>query len=129
VLVRAFRGHNGVASTIFRPTVQVLFSQLLIASSDVMGPNCSRRQTTGQSVSKIDLSVLWGPTVLGRNEFERRWAYGVEAPFDTNGDIPELIRTRVHLDGRMFEIRGIVAAASNAPIREGQVIELLVLAL
>ena len=81
-------------------------------------------------MSKIDLSVLWGPTVLGRNKLdERRWAYGVEAPFDLRGDIPELIGTRVQLDGRVFEIRGIVSAASTAPIKTGQVIELLVLAL
>ena len=78
----------------FRPTVQVLFSPSLIASSDVMGAE-----------------LLTSP------------------PFDMNGAIPELVGTRVPLDGRVFEIRGIVSAASAAQIRTGEVIELLVLAM
>ena len=78
-------------------------------------------------MGKIDTSVLWGPKVLGRNRLdEHRWAYGVEAPFDMPSTIPDLIGARVRLDGREFEIRGTVANAPAAPIREGCLIELLV---
>jgi hypothetical protein len=40
-------------------------------------------------MSDINRSVLWGPKVLGRNKLdERRWAYGVEAPFHMPSDCP-----------------------------------------
>ena len=81
-------------------------------------------------MSKIDTSVCWGPQVLGRMKLdERRFAYGVEAPFDMPADIPDLIGARVLLDGKQFEVRGIVPSAPTKPIKQGDLIELLVLAL
>jgi hypothetical protein len=39
---------------------------------------------------------------------ERRWAFGVRAPFDMPSDIPDLMGSKVLLDGTLCEIRGIV---------------------
>jgi len=44
-------------------------------------------------------------------------------------EIPDLIGARVLLDGKHFEIRGIVPSAPRTPIKKGDLIELLVLAL
>jgi len=60
---------------------------------------------------------------------ERRWAYGVRAPFDMAADIPELMGTKVLLDQKLFEIRGIVPSAPPSAIKQGDLIELLVVAL
>ena len=79
-------------------------------------------------MSKIDTSVLWGPTVLGREKLdERRWAVAVEAPFDMAATIPDLIGMKVSLDGGEYEIRGILPKIPHDPIRQGEVIEMLVL--
>lgn len=80
-------------------------------------------------MNKIETSVIWGPQVLGRDQLdERRWAYLVEAPFDMAWDIPDLLGVRVQLDGGEFEIRGVLPKIPYAPISQGELIELLVLA-
>jgi hypothetical protein len=48
------------------------------------------------------------------------------APFDMPWDIPELMGSKVLLDGRLFEIRGVVPNVPLSPIKKGQLIELLV---
>jgi hypothetical protein len=81
-------------------------------------------------LSKIDTNVVWGPEVLGKMKLDdRRWAYGVHAPFDMAADIPDLMGAKVLLDGKLFKIRGIVPSAPPSNIKEGQLIELLVVAL
>jgi hypothetical protein len=81
-------------------------------------------------MSKIDVSVLWGPTVLGREKLgNRHWAYVVEAPFDMPAHVPDLIGMRVRLDHNEFEIRGSVSKMPPAHIVAGELIELLVVAL
>ena len=83
-----------------------------------------------QTLNRVDVPIAWGPHVVGRMKLdERRWSYGVRAPFDMAADIPELSGTKVRLDGRLFEIRGIVPSAPPLAIREGDLIELLVVAL
>ena len=78
-------------------------------------------------MSKIDIDVLWGPDAVGRGRLnDLFWAYVVEAPFDMPADIPDLIGRNVSLDGRRFEIRGIVPSVPVAPIRKGDLMELLV---
>ena len=78
---------------------------------------------------RVDVCTAWGPDVVGRTKLdERRWAYGVRAPFDMAADIPELIGTKVRFDGNLFEIRGIVPSAPPSAIKEGELIELLVVA-
>jgi hypothetical protein len=65
--------------------------------------------------------------IVGRMKLdERRWAVGVYAPFDMPWDIPELMGSTVLLDGRLFEIRGVVPNVPLSAIKEGQLIELLV---
>jgi hypothetical protein len=41
---------------------------------------------------------------------------------------PDLMGTRVYLDGKLFEIRGIVPNVPLSTIKQGQLIELLVVA-
>jgi hypothetical protein len=60
---------------------------------------------------------------------ERRWAVGVHAPFDMAVGAPDLMGTRVYLDGKLFEIRGIVPNVPLSTIKAGQLLELLVVAL
>ena len=48
---------------------------------------------------------------------ERRWAVGVHAPVDMAVGAPDLMGTRVYLDGKLFEIRGIVP---NVPLSHNQ---------
>lgn len=81
-------------------------------------------------MSKIETRVAWGPDVVGRIRLdERRWAYGVRAPFDMPAHIPDLMGTKVSLDGKPFEIRGIVPKAPFTPIKKGELMELLVVVL
>jgi hypothetical protein len=81
-------------------------------------------------MSKIDAAVLWGPKVLGRDRLdERRWAYIVEAPFDMLTDPTDLIGMKAYLNGDEVEIRGFVPRMPPRPIKKGDAIELLVLAL
>ena len=76
---------------------------------------------------RVDVSTAWGPDVVGRMPLdERRWAGAVRAPFDMAADIPELMGTNVMVDGKLFEIRGIVPGAPPSAIKEGDLIELLV---
>jgi len=44
-------------------------------------------------------------------------------------DIPDLLGREVLLDGKLFYIRGVVPSAPPSPIKEGQLIELLVAAI
>ncbi len=79
-------------------------------------------------MSKVDASVLWGPEVIGRDKLdELRWLYAVEAPFDMPADMPDLIGMKVSLDSREFEIRGTVPRMPPTRIKQGELIELLVL--
>ena len=79
-------------------------------------------------MSKIDASVLWGPKVVGKDRLdEHRWAYLLEAPFDMPSELP-LIGVRASLDGREFEVRGFVPRMPPRPIKERELIELLVAA-
>ena len=60
---------------------------------------------------------------------ERRWAYGITAPFDMAPHIPDLMETKVSLDGKLFKIRGIVPGAPFVPIKAGEFVEILVVTL
>ena len=81
-------------------------------------------------MSKIDASVLWGPKVLGRDKLDdRRWTYALEAPFDMPCEPTDLIGMKACLDGKEYQIRGFVPRMPPRPIKEGESIELLVLAL
>jgi len=81
-------------------------------------------------MSKIDVSVVWGPTVLGRERLGNGcWAYAIAAPFDMPQKIPDLIGMRVSFDGRQFEVRGSIPKMPPAPIATGELMVLLVLAL
>ena len=81
-------------------------------------------------MSKVETSIVWGPDIVGRMKLdERRWAVGVHAPFDMAVSAPDLMGTRVYLDGKLFEIRGIVPNVPLSTIKAGQLLELLVVAL
>jgi len=81
-------------------------------------------------LSKVETSIVWGPDVVGRMKLdERRWAVGVHAPFDMPVGAPDLMGTQVYLDGKLFEIRGIVPNVPLSTIKAGQLLELLVVAL
>jgi hypothetical protein len=81
-------------------------------------------------VSKVDVSSIWSPEVVGRMKLdERRLAVGVYAPVDMPGDAPGLMNSKLMLDGRVFEIRGIVPNVAHSSIKQGQLIELLVVAI
>jgi hypothetical protein len=74
--------------------------------------------------------VIWEPAVLSRMALdERRFMYGVRAPFDMPADIPNLIDTMIVLDGAPFVIRGIAASLPAKPIVKDEFIALLVRAL
>lgn len=82
-------------------------------------------------MSKVETSIVWGPEIVGRMKLgERRWAVGVQAPFDMPAEALDLMGTKVMLDAELFEIRGIVP---NVPlstiIKQGQLIEILVVAI
>ena len=80
-------------------------------------------------MSEVETAIVWGPDVVGRMKLdERRWAVGVHAPFDMAVGAPDLMGTRVYLDGKLFEIRGIVPNVPLSTIKQGQLIELLVVA-
>jgi hypothetical protein len=74
--------------------------------------------------------AIWEPAVLSRMALdERRFMYGVRAPFDMPADIPNLIDTVIVLDGAPFVIRGITASLPAKPIVKDEFIVLLVRAL
>ncbi len=81
-------------------------------------------------MSKIDTSVLWGPTLLGRQKLEaRRWAFAVGAPFDMQpAQTESLIGMAVSVDGSTWMIRGVVHNIPQQQIRTGDPIEILVVA-
>ena len=79
------------------------------------------------AMNPVDTSAIWAPDVLGRTKLdERRWAYGITAPFDMAPHIPDLMETKVSLDGKLFKIRGIVPGAPFVPIKAGELVEILV---
>jgi ribosomal protein L1 len=81
-------------------------------------------------LSKVETAIVWGPDVVGSMKLdERRWAVGVHAPFDMPVGAPDLMGTKVYLDGKLFEIRGIVPNVPLSTIKAGQLLELLVVAL
>jgi hypothetical protein len=78
-------------------------------------------------VSTINTVNVWEPTVLGRSKLDGRWwAYLVQAPFDMPGDAPELMGSRVILDGEAFGIGGSVPNVPARPISKGEPIQILV---
>ena len=82
-----------------------------------------------RALSKVETSIVWGPDVVGRMKLdERRWAVGVHAPFDMPVGAPDLMGTKVQIDGELFDIRGIVPNVPLSTIKQGQLIELLVVA-
>jgi len=67
------------------------------------------------------------PNVLARERLDKhRWAYLIEAPFDTPGDIPDLLGLHVHLDGRGFEVCGSLPRVPESSIKKGKYVGLLV---
>jgi hypothetical protein len=71
----------------------------------------------------------WRPNVLARGQLDKdRWAYLIEAPFDTPGHIPDLLGLNVHLDGRRFEIRGSLPRVPESSVKKGEYLGLLVIA-
>ena len=80
-------------------------------------------------MSKVDTAHIWSPEGVGKMKLdERRWAVGVHAPFDMPVEAPGLMNTKLMLDGRLCEIRGIVPNVPLSTINQGQLIELLVVA-
>ena len=81
-------------------------------------------------MSKIETSVTWGPTVLGREKLDvRRRAYVVAAPFDMQADqLAMLTGMTVSLEGGQYQIGGVVPNIPNRPVLAGEPIELLVVA-
>jgi hypothetical protein len=78
-------------------------------------------------MNKINSGIVWRPKVLGRSRLtERAWAYAVEAPFDLDPSIGQLIGVEVSLDGGTFKIRGSVPQMPPKLIQSGQALELLV---
>lgn len=79
-------------------------------------------------MSKLDTSVVWGPTLLARDKLDaRRWAFVVEAPFDMDpAEMEDLIGTTVSVDGVTWMVRGFVPNIPQGRILAGQPIELLV---
>jgi hypothetical protein len=85
--------------------------------------------TPGAAMTRVDVATAWSPDVVVRMTIdERRWSYGIRAPFDMAPGIPELMGTRVLHDGKLFQVRGIVPSAPPSPIKEGELVELLVVA-
>jgi hypothetical protein len=80
-------------------------------------------------LSKVDVSSIWSPEVVGRMKLDgRRWAIGVHAPFDMPVEAPGMMNTKLMLDGSLFEVRGIVPPVPVSTITQGQLVELLVVA-
>jgi hypothetical protein len=80
-------------------------------------------------VSHVETTNAWGLVVVGRMKLdERRWAVAVHAPFAMPVEAPDLMGSKVLLDGNSFEIRGIVPNVPLSTIQQGQLIELLVVA-
>ena len=78
-------------------------------------------------MSTISTVDLWEPHVLGRNRLnDVWWAFLVQAPFDMPSDLPELMGSRVMLDGAPFRIGGSVANVPGRAIGKGDPIQLLV---
>jgi hypothetical protein len=76
---------------------------------------------------RVPVSLHWEPKVIGRDKLdERRWAYGVEAPFDMAWDPRGLVGTTVVLDNILFDVCGIVPKMPYSPVTAGEFIELLV---
>jgi hypothetical protein len=64
-----------------------------------------------EALSKIDRSVISGPDVIGWMKLgDRRWV----APFGMSGNIPDLIGTKVLLDGKLFDPRHCPDHAARA---------------
>lgn len=94
------------------------------------GAPCCRPTADVVSVSTIDIVNLWEPTILGKNQLNGQWwAYLVRAPFAMPSDAPELMGTRVVLDGAAFGIGGSIPNVPARPIAEGDPIQILVSAL
>ena len=55
-----------------------------------------------------------------------RWANIVQAPFDMPAAAPDLVGSPISLDGRLFDVRGLVPKLPAAWIAAGELIELLV---
>jgi hypothetical protein len=78
-------------------------------------------------MDKVEAHIRWTPDVLGRSRLDKhRWAYLIDAPFDTPADIPDLIGAAVQLDGRPFEIRGTLPRVPRSPVKKGELLGLLV---
>jgi hypothetical protein len=78
-------------------------------------------------MNKIETVIRWAPDVLARSRLdERRWAYLIDAPFDTPPHIPDLLGLTVELDGHPFEICGTLPKVPQGPIRKGELLGLLV---
>jgi hypothetical protein len=81
-------------------------------------------------VITIDAANVWAPTVLGRGRLSDVWsAYLVKAPFDMPSDAPDLVGSRVILDGEAFTIGGSIQNVPVRPITQGDPIQILVSAL
>ena len=79
-------------------------------------------------MSKIDTTIVWGPTLLGRQKLDaRRWAFAVGAPFDLHpSDTGSLIVMAVSVEGATWIIRGLIPNIPQQQIRTGDPIEILV---
>ena len=71
-------------------------------------------------------SAPWAPKILSRGKLDhRRWVYEVEAPFDMPASMGNVIGMRAAIDGRQYEIRGVVPKLPPRGISAGEPIEVL----
>ena len=81
----------------------------------------------GLGVSRLERMFVWGPRVFARDALGHgRWAYIVQTP-----SICPLTRRTwsaapISLDGRLFDVLGLVPKLPAAWIAAGELIELLV---
>jgi hypothetical protein len=71
-------------------------------------------------------SAPWAPKILSRGKLDhQRWVYAVEAPFDMPASMSNVIGMRAAIDGRQYEIRGVVPKLPSRGISAGEPIEVL----
>ena len=77
-------------------------------------------------MSVMQASAPWAPKILSRGKLDhRRWVYAVEAPFDMPASMGDVIGLRASIDGRQYEIRGVIPKLPPCGVSAGEAIEVL----